>query len=181
MTYKTRRGDPELLGTGVYKGYRYAVVSLGTHPNIYIENKHNFATYDEFNQLAMMDVLNRPCTFVNNSYWDDTDCSYLGFSFSHAGDYEGYYKDDSYLATHSKKWTSAEMVQFGKQVIDICEKFHNQTERQSPEIMEMARDLCDKNGECTECWAHYCYLCPHIITAVRLDGRGYGKLKKEDK
>lgn len=181
MVYKPQRGEPELLHKDSYKGYHLAIVSLGIHPNVYVENKHGFQETQDFNGLYTPDEICRPCTFVNSSYWDDTTCSYLGFSFSHAGDYEGYYRKgkDDILIQQSKAWTTRELLEFCQTVINFLSEFQNQPSRYSGNIITMAKIMCPVSVACRDCWRHHSYLCPHIDNAVKLDYYGFFNAKQE--
>lgn len=47
MVYQAERVGVEVLHNGEYKGYKFAILSLGTHPTAYVENKNGYSSYEE--------------------------------------------------------------------------------------------------------------------------------------
>lgn len=71
-----------ILAQGSYKGHRYVVADLVTHPCGYIENNLSDGRLAKVNS-----VVHGGITYVGKSKWDDTDCNYIGWDYMHSGDY----------------------------------------------------------------------------------------------
>lgn len=39
MIYGERMGNPDVLYSGEYRGHKFAILNLGTHPTAYVEDK----------------------------------------------------------------------------------------------------------------------------------------------
>lgn len=60
-------------------------------------------------------------TFFGKSHWDSNDTtSYLGWDYSHLGDYAGYFETypSIFSVYESKKWTTSEIFEEVKSVIN---------------------------------------------------------------
>lgn len=125
MIYDKNRSErAEQIAGGTYKNFDYYVLNLKTHPTAYV------------------DVTNSP---LNGVFYDDIDISchggltysekslrtvdkkgwFIGWDYGHYGDYMDY--GDTSLNTlfsDDKKWTTEEIVEECKNVIDqIIEKY----------------------------------------------------------
>ena len=117
MVYSADRFK-EVLHSGEYKGYKFCVMSLGTHPTAYVECKlENCNSYND----ERLDDISVHCgfTYLGKAYWDDDGVIYLGWDYAHYCDYAGYeMRLPSHLHTGGKKWTTAEIFEEVKAVID---------------------------------------------------------------
>lgn len=129
MIYQADR-KCEVLHSGEYKGYKFAILSLGTHPTAYVENKNGYSSYDQANEKTDY-CPHGGFTYIGNAYWDDYDnVEYLGWDYAHYNDFIGYamvYKMVlPELCSNGKKWTTEEIFEDMKNVITILNK-ENQT------------------------------------------------------
>ena len=136
MIYKPRTGQAEILDSGVYKGYDYLIVSLGSHPCAYIrlpENNKHFGK-DAF---AIPLQCNGGCTYAKYlSELDLLDAEtlepiskpdfWIGWDYAHADDYvcfTGYSVPNAAKgwldSPHLKLWTTKEILEEVTVVIDM--------------------------------------------------------------
>ena len=118
MIYSAKR-KKEVLFSGEYKGHKFCIMNLGTHPTAYVENKIiNLCSYDD-ERLDKIEV-HGGFTYFGDSYWDETDKTiYLGWDYGHCWDYAGYY--ELYWFSDSieyKRWTTTEIYEEVKSVIE---------------------------------------------------------------
>ena len=108
MVYKKER-NIEVLDSGVYRGYKYAILSIGIYPCAYVQNK--IGTTDMFDDVAKDVECHFGVTYVGRSYWDESDKdSYIGWDYGHCSDFSGYYEpDDRWLYDNTKRWTTEEI------------------------------------------------------------------------
>lgn len=117
MVYSYETGF-EILEENDYRGFHYKVISRKAWPCAYvmIPKDHPFFEkhYDEVSEMADIDVHGG---FTFSNYMDDGDVPgwYLGWDYAHNGDYNP-------LAFYGgKRWTTAEMVEHCKRVVDgLC-------------------------------------------------------------
>lgn len=111
--------NQEVLHSGEYKGYKFCILNMGTHPTAYVECKlKNCNSYDD-ERLDRISV-HGGFTFIGEGYWGDRNNKYLGWDYAHLGDYAGYeeiYSVDS-RNSKNKKWTTAEIFEEVKSVIN---------------------------------------------------------------
>lgn len=109
----------KILHSGVYKGYMFYILSLGTHPVAYIECKLENCNGYEDERLDDINV-HGGFTYFGNGFWDDEDNTYLGWDYAHFMDYAGYEETfPAHMRTvGNKKWTTAEIFEEVKSVID---------------------------------------------------------------
>ena len=106
----------EVLAEGDLNGYHYAILNLGTHPTAYVETKKECPTIE--NDITVHGGI----TFSGKAYWNDEDTKcYIGGDYAHCGDYLG--SDELVrhlinLKIESKKWTTEEIFEDVKSVID---------------------------------------------------------------
>ena len=113
-----------ILDKGNYKGYDYAIVSFGTHPCSYVFlpkwNKFYGKDYQEINNYFEDGLCHCGLTF---SEWDlhfnplSNNCWVVGWDYSHCEDFNGSYIGESAFENW-KKWTTEELIEEMKQVID---------------------------------------------------------------
>lgn len=110
----------EILHNGEYGGYKFCILNLGTHPTAYVECKlGNCKTYDD-ERLDNIRV-HGGFTYFGKAYWDKGDKThYIGWDYAHCNDYAGYdvMFPESLRSFDSKKWTTAEIFEEVKSVID---------------------------------------------------------------
>lgn len=143
MIYSANR-IKEVLHSGEYKGYKFCIMNLGTHPTAYVECKlENCNSYGD-KRLDEISV-HGGFTYLDNAYWDETDkTTYLGWDYAHFMDYAGYKLNflDRMRSKENKKWTTAEIFEEVKHVIDQMSvitrmKEYNKLVRDKiPEIIE---------------------------------------------
>ena len=137
MVYQKERCDGFILADGIYKDHRYIVKSFGTHPTAYVQLndddpiyigplKFNHydpeeLTYDDFSIECHGGLTYYECQLrVDNN--DILPGHWVGWDYAHSGDYCGYDYDNPYY--HEKKWTTKEMVEECKYVIDQVVSWH---------------------------------------------------------
>lgn len=119
----------EVLYSGEYRGYKFDILNLGTHPTAYVENKNGFFDYEEANGATDY-VPHGGFTYLDTAHWDKSDETiYLGWDYAHWGDYVSLdfgTKELNYLFIRDdhdmKRWTTTEIYEDVKTVIDrLCE------------------------------------------------------------
>lgn len=130
MEYKYMPENPrwhEVLADEQYRGYRFVIMNYGTHPCAYIVIPIGHPLwgkqYCESQILKNIDV-HGGFTFTDKHPWiDDQWC--IGWDYAHCDDYAAYYElFTSPLGRTTKKWTTAEILEEVKQVIDqLIDKF----------------------------------------------------------
>ena len=119
-----RRKKPEVLYHGKYKDHKFAILSLGSHPTAYIENKMGIIDYDDF---RINDVwVHGGFTYCDIGYWNDESkkSSWLGWDYAHFNDY--YYTNPP---LDGKQWTTEEIYDEVKWVIDHIIEIENTVSR----------------------------------------------------
>lgn len=127
MVYSANR-IKEVLHSGEYKGYKFCILNLGTHPTAYVECKlENCHHYDD-KRLDNIRV-HGGFTYFGVGFWDNEN-NYLGWDYAHFMDYAGYEVmfPLSLRSEETKKWTTAEIFEEVKSVIDQLIT-SNQTEK----------------------------------------------------
>lgn len=122
MEYTARRFEPKTLATGEYRGLKFYVVSLGTHPCAYVnvaKTRFDGMSDDE------MDDAGIEC-HGGFTYAESTLCVtdekgwFVGWDYAHCEDWCGYmelYKDE-YRETHLQRHYTFEMIRDCMDVID---------------------------------------------------------------
>ena len=110
-----RRKKIEILDSGTYKGHKYAILNLGSHPTAYVENKIGVTGYHN-DILDDVDV-HGGFTYLGNAYWDEEGkdkSNYLGWDYAHFGDFcfVGIFNENA------KQYTTEEIFDEVKNVID---------------------------------------------------------------
>lgn len=112
----------ELLDSGTYDGYEYAIVSRGLHPCAYVKlpkgHKYYGLDYDDIPvdchcgptyAESYLDIIP-----LNSGWW-------IGWDYGHCCDYSGFMMHEYWLdcnTSHYKKWTTAEIFEDVKRVIE---------------------------------------------------------------
>ena len=110
----------EVLFSGVYKGRKFVILNLGTHPTAYIELKEAELkmsdSYDDYDLSCHCGF-----TFLGKATWDEDDkTTYIGWDYSHFGDYSGYHQRTKLYGGHEKRWTTGEIFE---QVVKCIDEF----------------------------------------------------------
>ena len=122
----------EVLHSGEYKGHKFTILNLGTHPTAYVECKlDNCNSYGD-ERLDEISV-HGGFTYHGQAYWDKADKTiYLGWDYAHSGDYMGYYmKYAPDTLTNNKRWTTGEIFEEVKYVIDQLIEIYPPIEQQT--------------------------------------------------
>lgn len=125
----SRENIRELLCNGIYKGYHFYVLNLGSHPTAYVEipktsklfGKH----YDDIDILVHGGLTYSNDELKISSNTTMANSWFIGWDYAHAGDYCGYMEDIKEWGIHTlssledeKKWTTEEMIKDCICVID---------------------------------------------------------------
>ena len=117
MIYSAER-KKELLCEGEYKGHKFVILSLGNHPTAYVEDKIGAIDYYD---IRLDDVeVHGGFTFCGGGHWSEESAKtrWLGWDYAHAGDFAGYYEECEHVYYESKQWTTPEIYEEVKRVID---------------------------------------------------------------
>lgn len=126
MVYTSTEVPSHLLATGEYQGFRFYVLNIeGSHPTAYVRLDKTHPLYHIEYVDADKYVPGVHCGFTYGSPTLDgvpVDCQswFLGWDYGHSGDFMGCYlmEPEGYLATHTHKWTTAEILH---EVSTVCE------------------------------------------------------------
>ena len=119
MIYSAKRlKSPEMLEDGEYKGFHFYVLNLGTHPCAYVD-----VTETDLNGKDYVDIdisCHGGLTY-SEEYLSTVDKKgwFIGWDYAHYDDFAGYKLEMPVgIRTNGKRWTTAEIVEECKQVID---------------------------------------------------------------
>lgn len=111
----------EVLFSGEYKGYKFYIINLGTHPVAYVNvkkgHKYRYKNYGEID-INVHGGLSYSEKAINTGDkikqgW------FIGWDYAHAFDYTGYEMPFTMkLQTKTKKWTTKEIFEDTKSVIE---------------------------------------------------------------
>ena len=124
----------KLLYRGCYKGYDYFVYNLGLHPTAYIGVDKSSKLYGkDWEDLWELNVhggvtYSRP--YLNGyELLYDKPTWFIGWDYGHAFDYSGLYiENHSSINEGCKKWTTEEIIEECKRVIDDIVKIEGDNE-----------------------------------------------------
>jgi hypothetical protein len=115
----TRLNPPEMLADGEYKGFHFYVLNLGTHPCAYVDVADTDLNGKDYGNIDIechcgLTYSREYLHTVNKKGW------FIGWDYAHFMDYVGYEENfPAYLRSiDTKKWTTAEIVNECKKVID---------------------------------------------------------------
>lgn len=120
---KTRK--IELLYDAIYRNYHFYILNLGTHPTAYVEIPKNNKLYGiEYHDIDIN--VHGGLTYSGDHLCIAKDNVlqgwFIGWDYAHCYDYAGYYNEDEFLAKQTKKWTTKEIIEECKYVINqLCE------------------------------------------------------------
>ncbi|MBP5433618.1 hypothetical protein [Ruminococcus sp.] len=113
-----------ILDQGSYKGFNYFAVNYGPHPCAYVEIPRGHDLYGDEGSVHCISC-HGGITYVgsgDNFYpYDGMEHWFIGWDYAHAFDYSGYHMLGSEYRSpyfNEKKWTTAEIVQECRDVID---------------------------------------------------------------
>ncbi len=111
MVYQEKR-KIEILYEGLYLGFQFYILNLGTHPTAYIEIPRTSKLYGKgYNDIDLdvhggLTYANSDLNGVKNNSW------FIGWDYAHCGDYYGYdirWKGTELDSENNKKWTTEEI------------------------------------------------------------------------
>lgn len=118
----------QLLYNDIYKGFHYYILNLGTHPTAYVEIPKEHVLYS----MSYIDIedseyyidVHGGLTYSSDSLRIGEDTSlknswFIGWDYAHLGDYLGY----DLVKSTDKKWTTLEIIEECKKVIEQIEEF----------------------------------------------------------
>lgn len=120
---KNRPGSTEQIAAGTYKNFDYYVLNLRTHPTAYIDVTNSpLNGCDEDIDISCHGGITWCDNFVNSI---DKKGWFIGWDYAHYGDYRDYgYASVNSMFPNDKKWTTEEIVEECKNVIDqIVDKY----------------------------------------------------------
>lgn len=117
----------ELLGYGTYKGYKFYILSLGTHPVAYVEipkthplyDRH-FIDWDYYDNIGVHGGI----TYTENHLYLPNGMLkgwFIGWDYNHCNDYNELLRNHFKLFdsdNFNKKWTTKEVYEDVKSVIN---------------------------------------------------------------
>ena len=109
---------PEMLADGYYKGFHFYVLNLGTHPCAYIDVTETDLNGKDYTDIDIschggLTYSEECLRTVDKKGW------FIGWDYAHYGDFAGYELNiPVYMRTGDKRWTTSEIVEECKQVID---------------------------------------------------------------
>ena len=108
-----------ILEKDSYKSYEYFVVGYGVHPCAYIALREGQPFYNATDYGDVNINCHGGCTFVEWGYKNLFNKAYkvIGWDYGHFDDFSGLYENVKTLRDN-KKWTTEEMVQECKDVIE---------------------------------------------------------------
>ena len=118
MVYQNK-GKIELLYNGIYKGYHFYILNLGSYPTAYVEipkgNKYYQTHYDDIN-VNVHGGLTYSNSYLITSYNTIMENSwFIGWDYAHCNDYIDI---PIKLNADGKKWTTEEIIDDCVYVID---------------------------------------------------------------
>lgn len=110
MEYKKLK-HIEVLASGQFLGYKFAIVSHGSHPCAYVCAHTHYTHYSDAPGCGVhYGFTYGSDEFGNTAYWDPDDLSHdwLGWDYIHFDDY-AYYNDE--YQYEGKQWTTEEIYE----------------------------------------------------------------------
>ena len=133
MIYEKDR-KMEILQDNKYRGYRYIILSMGTHPTAYIEIPKGHILDGKDGDELDINVHGGITYSRHEMYGIKTDNWYIGWDYAHLGDYLGY-EEELYPRANHKKWSTAEIERDCKKAIEeIIDKYEIQEDKDIPLI-----------------------------------------------
>lgn len=122
MEYTSDFHTREILDEGIYKKYKYYIISLGTHPVAYVEIPKNNKLYGKNYDNININVHGGLTYSANHLYISENEKIngwFIGWDYAHYDDYIGHYLAYPELfIEEGKKWTTKEILENVKDVIE---------------------------------------------------------------
>lgn len=144
---KNRLESAEQIAAGTYKNFDYYVLNLHTHPTAYVDvsdSPLNGWDYDYFDISCHGGLGYSESTLqtVDKKGW------FIGWDYAHYGDYADY---DSNMYLNGKKWTTEEIVEECKNVIDqIVAKYYKETKKMKYKVEDKVRIVSEWGKGCNQ-------------------------------
>lgn len=121
MVYSSERTNGDILLRGTIDGYKYLIVSYGTHPCAYIAIPENHSRYKDYHKLESDNTIypHGGVTYSGNER-NGIKGHWIGWDYHHACDFSGHYLSGvnyDYFS-ENKKWTTAEIFDEVQDVIE---------------------------------------------------------------
>lgn len=122
MIYCEPLEERKILDSGEYEGYKYYIVSLGTHPCAYVEIPKGHKYYGKIDGDAYdLDIdVHGGITFGDWNLCGVSDNYMIGWDYSHYNDFSYSFANvfvDDFGHFLGKKWTTEEILKDVKSVI----------------------------------------------------------------
>lgn len=137
FVYENRGHMPELICDGEYKGYYYAITSLGIYPCAYVEipkesilYKYIICDNNKYRYSSLTDKIENYCngglTYLDFGIptGDFVDDYFIGWNYKHCWDYipkiycSQHYYTGNIISHNGIKWTNDKIIKEIKAVID---------------------------------------------------------------
>ena len=118
MLYQTTMlNPPKQIANGNYQGFDYYVLNLGTHPCAYIDVTETELKFIDYNNIDIechfgLTYSREYLVTVDKTGW------FIGWDYAHYTDFAGYYTNLDRELYSLKRWTTQEIVNECKEVID---------------------------------------------------------------
>ncbi|MBR3490217.1 MAG: hypothetical protein IKH36_01880 [Bacilli bacterium] len=121
MVYETLLNkDRKVLENGLYNGYKFWIISYGSHPCAYVELENTHPYYGKCNCDAYdLDIeVHGGITYGDYGLGSTISDKHFifGWDYNHYNDYN--YNDEKYGLASGKKWTTEEIFEDVKNVIN---------------------------------------------------------------
>ena len=130
MVYSAKRlNPPEVLAKEEYGGFHFYVLNLGTHPCAYVDVTDTFLNGKEYGSI---DIRCHGGWTYSREYLHGIDKKgwFIGWDYAHYNDFAGYELEMPMdIRTIGKKWTTFEIINECKMVIDQINQITTHTER----------------------------------------------------
>ena len=124
MVYTADR-KREVLDMGEYKGFTYAIISLGWHPCAYVKIPENHKYFNvDYNDLPMIDChggITYSESYLAVADDKDLDGWWIGWDYSHYMDFSGRFLRPNNFIMEGKKYSTAEILSDVFKVIEQLE------------------------------------------------------------
>lgn len=145
---KNRLESAEQIAAGTYKNFDYYVLNLHTHPTAYVD-----VTDSPLNEVFYVDIdisCHGGFTYsastlktVDKKGW------FIGWDYAHYGDYVC--GAETYLNYYDKKWTTEEIVEECKNVINkIVAKYYKETKKMKYKVGDKVRIVSEWGKGCCQ-------------------------------
>lgn len=120
---------PERIAEGEYKGFTYYVLNLGTHPCAYVDVSDTPLNGKDYNYIDI--ECHFGLTYASSRlYTVEKKGWFIGWDYSHYCDFAGYELDYPIaFRTQGKMWTTKEIVEECKAVIDQLNNMEGKNDR----------------------------------------------------